>query len=88
MSGTGKYGLVDPDGNPRPHVLDALPPGIIAQPPAGGFIGVPIKGSGYQIIDPISGRLVPIPEDKNGAMVILIPPGGGGYRFVDPITGR
>ena len=64
-----------------------MPPGIIVQPPAGGFIGVPMKGSGYKIIDPITGRVLSnVPEQD--AMLILIPPGGGGYRLIDPITHR
>jgi len=83
----GKYGLVDKDGSPRPQIPGVLPPGIIVQPPAGGFIGVPMKGSGYKIIDPITGRVLSnVPEQD--AILILIPPGGGGYRLIDPITHR
>ena len=88
MSGTGKHGLVDPDGSPLPLAPAVLPPGILVRPPAGGYIGVPIKGSEYKIIDPVTGKLMPIPENEDGFMVILIPPGGGGYRLIDPVTSR
>ena len=65
-----------------------LPPGAVIQPPPSGFIGIPPGGAEYEIVDPITGNLVPVPSNGGDAKIVKIPPGAKGYRVIEGTSGK
>ena len=66
--------------------ISAMIAGVVIVPPSSGFNGVPPGEAGYEIVDPITGTVVPVP--RGGALLVHIPPGGRGYRVIEGISRR